>query len=345
MFDFAHPYLLYLLWLIPAFCLIFWRTRAVRRRRLARFGNQASIAHLMPDASPYKPIIKLTFQLIALAALIIVLARPRAGEKLHDESVAGIEIMIAFDLSNSMLASATDNANGPSRLDRARLLLEKLINKLDNDKVGLVVFAGSAKTQFPMTTDFGMAKLYLSELSPEMMTYQGTSLAEAIAMSTNGFTGDENVHKAIILITDAEDHEGEALEAAKAAAEKGIQVNVIGLGTSNGQKIPVKGKPGTFIKDRNGSVVLTTLNETLASQIAQEGQGIFVNGASSDALNKLETQLDKLQKSEFKHVEYTTGAEQFPIFAWLALLFLLADIFILERKNSWLRKFNFFSKK
>ncbi len=345
MLDFANPYLLNLLWLVPLIALLFWFTRILRRRRLARFGNAETIAHLMPDASPYKPVVKLVLCLIALISLIIVLARPRAGEKHHNESVNGIEIMIAFDLSNSMKASATDNPNATSRLDKARLILEKLVNKLDNDKVGMVVFAGNAKTQFPMTTDFGMARIYLSELNPSLMPYQGTSLSEAIAMATNGFSGNEDIHKSIILITDAEDHEGKALEAAKAAAEKDIQVNVIGLGSNKGMPIPTGDRNNPYITDNNGEIVHTTINEELAKQIAQAGNGIYVNGASNDALDRLVHQLNKLEKSEFKNIKYTTAAEQFPVFAWIALIFLIIEAAILDRKNTWLQKFNFFSNK
>lgn len=345
MFDFANPYLLYLLWLVPAFALVYWLARRSRRKRLQKFGRPDVIAHLMPEASKYKPAIKITLRLIALAAIIIVLARPRAGEKEHDETVAGIEVMIAFDVSNSMLASSTDDANGTSRLDRARLMLEKMLGRLTNDKVGLVIFAGSAKVQFPMTTDFYTAKMYLNELNPSMMTYQGTSIAEAIGMAMNGFSPDENVHKAIILITDSEDHEGDAIEAAKAAAEKGIQVDVVGLGSAKGAPIPMPGSNGGYFTDNQGQMVLTTLNEKLASEIAQAGGGIFVNGAASDALDRLVDQLETLQKSEFKHVTYSAGAEQFPLFAWIALAFLILDVFVLDRKNNLLKKINFFTKK
>ena len=345
MFDFANPYLLYLLWLVPVFAVVYWLARRSRAKRLRKFGRPEVIASLMPDASRYKPAIKITLRLIALAALVIVLARPRAGEKEHDETVSGIEVMIAFDISNSMLASSTDDPNGTSRLDRARLLLEKLLGRLHNNKVGLVIFAGSAKVQFPMTTDFYTAKMYLSELNPSMMAYQGTSVAEAISMAMNGFSPDENVHKAIILITDSEDHEGDAVEAAKAAAKAGIQVDVVGLGSAKGAPIPMPGRNGEYFTDNEGKMVLTTLNEQLATEIADAGDGIFVNGASSDALDKLADRLETLQKSEFKHVTYSAGAEQFPLFAWIALVFLVIDLFVLDRKNNILRKINFFSKK
>lgn len=343
MFDFANPYLLYLLLLVPAFAAAFWLSRLWRRRRLARFGNAAVLAHLMPDVSRYKPALKIVLELIALAALVFVLARPRHGEKEKEETVAGIEIMIAFDISNSMLASSTDDPQGTSRLDRAKLLLEKLLNQLTNDKVGLVVFAGSAKVQFPMTTDFYTAKMYLNELHPSMMTYQGTSVAEAIDMAINGFSNDEDMHKAIILITDSEDHEGDAVEAAKEAAEKGIQVDVVGLGSAKGAPIPMRG--GNYMTDSSGQMVLTTLNSQLAADIAAAGNGIFVNGASNDALDRLAKQLDTLQKSELKHVSYSAGAEQFPLFAWVALVFLVIDAVIVLSRSKILRNVNFFSKK
>ncbi|MDO4320757.1 MAG: VWA domain-containing protein [Bacteroidales bacterium] len=344
MFDFANPYLLYLLWLVPVFYGLFWWSRLSRRRRLAKFGHAGVLAHLMPDASRYKPAIKIVLRLIALAAVVMVLARPRAGEKQHDKSVAGIEVMIAFDVSNSMLASATDDPNGTSRLDRARLTLEKLVDRLDNNKVGLIIFAGDAKTQLPMTTDFYSAKMYLKELSPALIQNQGTSVAEAIRMAMNGFGPDENVHKAIVLITDSEDHEGDAIDAARLAAENGIQVDVVGLGSAKGAPIPVPGSKGEYFRDNQGQIVTTTLNEKLASEVAEAGGGIYVNGASGDALDKLADRLETLQKSEFKHVSYTAGAEQFPVFAWIALIFLIIDVFVLDRKNSWLKKYNFFSK-
>ena len=268
---------------------------------------------------------------------MIVLARPRAGAKEQQEVSAGIEVMIAFDVSNSMLASSTDRPDGVSRLDRARLLLEKLVDRLDNDKVGLVVFAGQSKMQLPLTSDFYTAKMYLNELSPNQISYQGTSISSAIKMAMNGFSPAEDMHKAIILITDAEDHEGEAIETARLAAENDIQIDVIGLGTPAGNVLP-------GFADNEGRPVVTRLNEELAQKIAEAGDGIYVNGASPSALSDLSAQLDKLQKSEFRSVTYKAGAEQFPTFAAIALIFLLIDIFVVDRKISWLRGINFFTK-
>jgi len=337
MFDFANPTYLYLLAAVPVGVLLFMAARASRRAKLRRFGRLASIEHLMPDTSRYTPAVKLTLQMIALAALVIVLARPRAGAKEQQEVSAGIEVMIAFDVSNSMLASSTDRPDGVSRLDRARLLLEKLVDRLDNDKVGLVVFAGQSKMQLPLTSDFYTAKMYLNELSPNQISYQGTSISSAIKMAMNAFSPAEDMHKAIILITDAEDHEGEAIETAKLAAENDIQIDVIGLGTPGGNILP------GFV-DNEGHQVVTKLNEELARKIAEAGDGIYVNGASPSALSDLSDQLDKLQKSEFRSVSYKAGAEQFPTFAAIALIFLLIDIFVVDRKISWLRGINFFTK-
>ena len=337
MFDFANPTYLYLLAAVPVAVLLFMAARASRRAKLRRFGRMASIEHLMPDTSRYTPAVKLTLQMIALAALVIVLARPRAGAKEQQEVSAGIEVMIAFDVSNSMLASSADRPDGVSRLDRARLLLEKLVDRLDNDKVGLVVFAGQSKMQLPLTSDFYTAKMYLNELSPNQISYQGTSISSAIKMAMNGFSPAEDMHKAIILITDAEDHEGEAIETARLAAENDIQIDVIGLGTPAGNVLP-------GFADNEGRPVVTRLNEELAQKIAEAGDGIYVNGASPSALSDLSAQLDKLQKSEFRSVTYKAGAEQFPTFAAIALIFLLIDIFVVDRKISWLRGINFFTK-
>ena len=315
MFDFANPTYLYLLAAVPVAVLLFMAARASRRAKLRRFGRMASIEHLMPDTSRYTPAVKLTLQMIALAALVIVLARPRAGAKEQQEVSAGIEVMIAFDVSNSMLASSTDRPDGVSRLDRAR----------------------QSKMQLPLTSDFYTAKMYLNELSPNQISYQGTSISSAIKMAMNGFSPAEDMHKAIILITDAEDHEGEAIETARLAAENDIQIDVIGLGTPAGNVLP-------GFADNEGRPVVTRLNEELAQKIAEAGDGIYVNGASPSALSDLSAQLDKLQKSEFRSVTYKAGAEQFPTFAAIALIFLLIDIFVVDRKISWLRGINFFTK-
>lgn len=343
MFDFAYPINLVLLGSLIIIALLFWWAQASKKSKLRRFGNPALLARLMPDASVYKPRIKIVLELIALAAIVIMLARPRYGDRQSKQSrVNGIEVVIAFDLSNSMLASSTDDPEGVNRLDRARLLLEKLLDRLSNDKVGLVIFAGEAKTQMPLTTDHYTAKMYLNELTPALLSYQGTSITDAINLSVNSFSEDDKAGKAIILITDAEDHEGDAVEAAKAAVSKGIQVDVIGVGTAKGAAIPMPG--GDLMKDNEGNTVITAFDEASAQKIAKAGKGVYVNGASSKALDKLTKSLDNLDKGEFSRTEFSTSAEQFPTFAWLALVMLVIDVFVLDRKIGWLKNINFFSK-
>lgn len=337
MFNFAYPYILYLLALVPVLLLLYMGARASRRAKLRRFGRPQVVEKMMPDASHYTPAVRVTLQAIALIALVVALARPRTQGQVKEETAAGIEIVIAFDLSNSMLASSTDNNGATSRLDRAKLLLERLIDRLDNDKVGLVVFAGTSKVQLPVTSDFYTAKMYLNELQPSMMSYQGTDIATAIQMSMNCFSGVEDMHKAIILITDSEDLEGAALEAARTAADNGIQVDVVGVGTSTGAVVP-----GI---QYDGQPVVSRLNEQLAQDIASAGRGVYVNGSASNALSTLTDQLDTLEKSEFDTVVYSAASEQFPTFAAIALIFMIIDVFVVDRKISWLRGIEFFSSK
>lgn len=344
MFNFAYPHLLYLLLILPVIYLLFYWAQVARKHKIKKFGQPAVLEPLMPERSPYKPYIKIILQMIAILALIIAIARPRSGEKEDVEDSRGIEVMIAFDVSRSMLASSNDDPRGISRLDRAKHILDKLVDKLNNDKVGLIVFAGEAYTQLPLTTDYISAKMYLNSLSPNMIQTQGTAIGDAIGLAMNGFTSDETMSKAIILITDAEDHEGNADEMAKEAANKGIQINVIGVGSPKGNPIPLDNQ-GTYMKDREGNVVTTKLNESVAASIAKTGNGIYVNGAQSSALNTLEDSLDRLEKGDIQHIVYKASAEQFPVFGWLALIFLIADIFVLDRAIRWLNNYNFFTKK
>lgn len=344
MFDFANPYLLFLFLAIPLIWGIYKLARYSRKRKLRRFGNPTTIEPLMPDASRYKPAIKITLQLFALAAIIFILVRPRFGEKEETRSVSNLEVVIAFDVSNSMLAASTDDAKSMSRLRRAKLLMEKLVDNLGDDRVGLVVFAGEPKTMMPLTSDFYTAKLLVNDLQPSLVKLQGTSIAEALEMSMATFSKNEKTHKVIILITDAEDHEGQAVETAAEAAKRGIAVDVIGVGTSKGARIPLGASKNAFMTDKDGNEVITAVNETAAAEIAKAGKGIYVNGANPQALTKLQESLDKISKSELNTTSYKVSAEQFPIFAWLALALLIIDILVIERKISWLKNVNFFSK-
>ena len=345
MFSFANPEYLYLLILIPVIFGLFLLSRMIRAKNIKKYGNPALLEAQMPDVSKYKPWIKISIQLVALALIVIILARPRAmgHSKAETINVQGIEVMVALDVSNSMLASSTDDPNGISRLQQAKLLLEKLIDKLGNDKVGLIVFAGDAYTQIPITADFVSAKMFLSNIEPSMVPTQGTAIGAAIKMAANSFTADDKIQKSIILITDGENHEDDAVEAAKDAHDKGIQINVLGVGTPKGAPIPIGGK-GNYMKDESGNIVITQPNEQIAQDVANAGKGIYVSGTNRDALNVLDARLKELSKSNISKNVFSPNDEQFPVFAWVALALLICDIFVLDRKISWLKNINFFSK-
>ena len=342
MINFAHPQYFYLLLLLPALVLLFLWNRRDRRKRLQRYGRASSIEPLMPEVSRYKPWIRLVLELLLLTMVIVVLARPRAGaSKGVTTKVHGIEVMVAIDVSNSMNASSTDNPQDVSRLQRSKMILEKLVDRLDNNKVGLIVFAGNAYMQMPMTSDAASAKLFLNGINTNMAPTQGTAIGAAINMALNGFSQSKKSQKAIIIITDGENFEDDAVEAAKNAAKMGVQVDVIGVGSTTGAPIPMD---GGYLTDNNGEPVTTYLNEKMAQQIADAGKGVYISGTASDAVSTLQETLDKLAKSDLAAVTYTQHDEQFPVFATLALLLLLGLLLLLERKNPWLKKYNFFTK-
>lgn len=344
MFSFAYPKLLLLLLLVPLFVALYGWARYARRRKLAKFGKKESISTLMPEVSPYKPPIKITLEMAALALVIIAFARPWGGVKDQKTEKEGIEVVIAVDASNSMLASATDDENGPDRMRTAKLMLEKLINRLDNDRVGLIIYAGSAYTLIPVTNDYVSAKMFLNSIDPSQIADQGTNMTSAIEMATASFTENKNIGKAIIMITDAEelDNAEGVMEAARTAAKNGIQMDVIGVGTST--PVTIKQAGGSMIDDETGEPVRTALNEDLAAEVAKAGKGIYVNAGNRDALNELDKQLDTLKKSTLESSLYAVHDELFPIFVWLAIALLVIDIFILDRKISWLDKITFFKK-
>lgn len=348
MISFAHPSLLYLLLLLPAVALLFVWARISRKRKLQRFGNPAVLEQLMPEVSHYMPWVKLSVTLVILALLVVLLARPRALTGIDNDSPSaetsrGIEVMVCLDVSNSMLASSTDDERGVSRLQRAKFILEKLIDKMSNDKIGLIVFAGDAYTQLPITSDYISAKMFVNSLSTDMVPTQGTAIGAALEMAMNSFTPNDDIGKAIVLITDAENFEDNAEEAAKRAAGADIQVDVIGLGTSKGARIPIGG--GRYmINPMTGEEVVTRHDEETGAQIARAGHGIYVNGASSSALSAIDTKMDELKQAEFERKSFSPQSEQFPVVAWLALIMLVADVFVVTRKISWLKQYRFFTK-
>ena len=279
--------------------------------------------------------------LTALILIVFALARPQFGTKLSTVKKQGIEAMIVLDVSNSMLAQDVQ----PNRLENSKMILSKLIDNMSDDKIGLIVFAGDAFTQIPITADYISAKMFLSSISPNMVARQGTAIGTAIDMAIHAF-GEENnkIARTIIVITDGENHEDDAVGAAKLAQEKGISINVIGMGKSEGAPIPI---PGTmsFRKDKEGNVVVSKLNETMCRQIAEAGGGIYVRADNSNvAWKALEKEINRMSKSDLETKVYSEYDEKFFIFAWIAFFLLLIEFYLLNRVNKELNKFNFFEK-
>ena len=341
MFRFEDPIYLYALVLIPVLALIRWWMMLRQRKRLRRFGDPQLVRQLMPDVSRFRPLVKFGLLLTALALLIVMLARPQMGTKISHEKRTGIETIIALDISNSMLAEDVT----PSRLDRAKMMVENLVDHFTNDKIGLIVFAGEAYVQLPITSDFVSAKMFLSSIEPGLIETQGTDIAAAVNMATHSFTQEEGVGKAVIVITDGEDHEGGALEAAQEAKEKGMRVYVLGIGSSKGSPIPI---PGTsdYMKDNSGETVMSALNEDMCKQVASAGGGAYIHVENnSNAQEQLNRELDKLAKKEISSTVYSDFDEQFQAVGILVLLLLIAEICILEIKNPHLRNIHLFNRK
>lgn len=339
MLRFAEPTYLYLLLLIPVF-IGMWLLYLRRNKRLLDcvFGKSLHDS-LMPNRSKWRPTVKFLLSLTAFALLVLALARPQAGTKISNEKRSGIEAMVALDISNSMLAEDV----APSRLDKSKMLIENMVDGFKNDKVGLVVFAGSSFVQLPITTDFVSAKMFLQSLSPSLIATQGTDIGGAINMCVNSFTKKDNVGRAIVVITDGEDHEGGAVDAAKAARKKGIRVFVLGIGLPKGGLVP-DGRGG-YIKDNHGNEVLSVLNEDMCRQIAKAGGGAYIHvDNTNSAQDALERELANLQQGELLDAVYSEYDEQFQTFALLALVLIIAEMVMLDVKNPWFRNIKLFKR-
>ena len=341
MFRFADPIYLYLLAVIPVLALIRFLTYRNQKKRLRKFGDPKLLRSLMPDVSRFRPAVKFWMLQAALALLIVMLARPQFGTKISNEQRVGIETIIAMDISNSMLAEDIV----PSRLDRSKMMVENLVDHFTNDKIGLIVFAGDAFVQLPITSDYVSAKMFLSSIDPSMMATQGTDIARAIDMASHSFTQEEGIGKAIIVITDGEDHEGGALEAAEAAKKAGMRVYVLGVGSTQGAPIPIPGT-GDYMKDNTGNTVMSALNEDMCRQVAQAGGGAYIHVENNSAAqDQLDNELNKLSKKETTSTVYSEFDEQFQAVAILALLLLILEICVFDRRSPLLKRLTLFGSK
>lgn len=339
MFRFANPDYLFLLVILPVLIAFYIYALIRKKKALKKIGNPEILAMLMPDVSPKRQHLKFWLLFGAIAATIFIIAGPQFGSKLETVKRNGVEIMVCLDVSNSMLAEDVT----PNRLEKAKQMLAKLTDGFTNDKIGLIIFAGEAYTQLPITSDYISAKMFLSSINPSMVTTQGTAIGTAINLAVRSFTPSETSDKAIILITDGENHEDDAVGAAKKAAEKGIHVNIVGIGLPKGEPIPLDGN-NNFMKDREGNVVVTRLNEQMCREIAAAGDGMYVRADNTNsALRALEKEIEKMNKSELDSKVYSEYNEQFQILAWIALFLLLIEFFVMDRKNRIFRKIKLFS--
>jgi Ca-activated chloride channel family protein len=340
MLRFETPIYLWLLLLIPLLMIVRWVVSRRQAKRLKKFGDPMLLRDLMPDVSRFRPLLKFWLLSGALAVLILMLARPQMGTGISHEKRNGIEAIICIDISNSMKAEDVQ----PSRLDKSKMLVENLTEHFTNDKIGLVVFAGDAFVQLPITSDYVSAKMFLQNTDPSLIATQGTNIGRAIDVAMHSFTQQENVGRAIIVITDGEDHEGGALEAAREAKKRGINVFILGIGNPKGAPIPLGN--GDYMKDASGQTVMSALNEQMCRDVAKAGSGTYIHvDNTSDAQEELNDNLIKLQKGETSSVIYSEYNEQFQAFGLLAILLLIAEICVREARNPVMKRLKLFKKK
>ncbi len=338
MFRFANPEMLYLLALVPAAIIGYIFAVVSRRRALARFGNAATVRTLMSGVSAARNHLKFSIFVVALTLVVFAVARPQFGSKLREEKSEGVEMMIAVDVSNSMLAEDFE----PSRLERTKYAIDRLFEGLNQERVGVIVFAGEAKVQLPITSDYRMAQAFAKRISPNLVSEQGTSIGKALSMAMMSFAGENNRSRAVILITDGETHDQNALDVAKQAAEQGIKIFTIGIGTPEGAPIRID---GDFIRDEKGEMVVSKLNETMLEEIATLTDGAYVRASKqSIGLDEIVQKINELEKGEMTALRFEEYNEQFHYLLWTALALLLVEFLLLDRKNPLLSRFNIFDK-
>ncbi|MDE6070790.1 MAG: VWA domain-containing protein [Alistipes sp.] len=338
MFRFAEPSYLWLLAAVPAFVLLYLLAARNRRRRLARFGCEATLRYLTPEVSTARPALKFIVFCAAYALIVCAAARPQFGSRLREEKAQGVEMMLVVDVSNSMLAEDFE----PSRLERTKYAIGKLFDGLKQDRVGLVVFAGEPKVQLPITSDYRMAKAFARRIDPSLVSVQGTAVGKALEQALLAFSADtdEPHSRAVILITDGENHEDDALAVARRAADMGVRIHTIGIGTPEGAPIRIGGE---FIRDEKGDMVVSKLNEKMLSEIAELTGGAYVRSSKqSIGLDEIVENIGKMEQTELSTVRFEEYDEQYQYPLAAALVLLLVELLLLDRRNPLLAKFNIF---
>lgn len=328
---------------IPAIVLVFILVQVWKKSAQKKFANLALLKRLSPNQSLFKSVLKLIVLCAAFLFLVLALVNPKIGTKLETVRSQGVDIVFAVDVSKSMLAEDI----APNRIEKSKQLVTQIINSLGSDRVGIIAYAGKAFPQLPITTDYAASKMFLQNMNTDMMTSQGTAIREAIELAKTYYDDEEQTNRILVIISDGEDHEGDAAEIAEEANDQGIRIFTIGVGNESGGPIPIKrnGVILNYKKDRNGETVITKLNEDTLREIAREANGVYINGSStSEVVDTIKDLLDKMDKKEFESKQIADFKDQFQWFLGFGILFLFIDIFLLERKTEWLKKLNLFNE-
>lgn len=343
MFRFAHPEYLYALVAVPILFVLYLLMTRWKIKARKQFADQAMIDKLSPDFSKSKQLLKLVLNLTGISLIIIACANPQIGTRLEEVKREGVDIIIALDVSNSMKAQDIK----PSRLERSKQAISRLIDQLQNDRIGMIVFAGQAYVQLPITSDYAAAKLFLTTIDTDIIPTQGTCIGCAIDMAQESFVGNDNKHKALIIITDGENHEEDAVEAAKKAHAAGVVIHTIGMGSPDGAPIPiVRNGVQDFLKDNDGNTVITKLETLTLERIAEEGKGLFVQASNNDdGLQKILSQITKMEKKSFGTKEFTDYEDRFQYFLAAGLFLLLLEFTVTNKKSKLIQQMNLFNEK
>lgn len=345
MIRLENPQFLYLWILIPLFYLLHYFYIKSKKKKLKQFAEEKTQQTIIPELSIGKQYLKFTLWNLALFFLIIALANPQKGTSIEKKERTGTDLMVCLDVSNSMLAEDLK----PNRISRAKQSLTQLINQLEGDRIGIVVFAGTSIVHLPITSDYTAAKTFIEVIDTKLIETQGTAIAESLEKAYSAFENQDETKRSrsIILISDGEDNEEGVLEATKEIAKEGVVVNTIGLGQTEGTPIPIYAKNGRseYKRDGNGNIVLTKLNETLLKDIAKEGHGVYIRANNTSiGLDNILARINKMDKNEYEAVAYKNYDSKFYIFAIISLIFLLLEWIVFEKKNKYINRKLFFGK-
>ena len=343
MFQLEEEIWFWLLFLVLGMVVLFFWTALWKRKTKRLYASAELLKRLSPDQSRFKAMLKLVVLAMAVVCFCIALVNPKVGTKLETVKREGVDIVFAIDVSKSMLAEDV----APSRLEKAQQLTAQIINNLVSDRVGIIAYAGKAVPQLPITTDYAAAKMFLQNMNTDMLSSQGTAIDEAIQLSRTYFNDAEQTNRVLVIISDGEDHKALNLDVAKAAAKEGIKIFTIGVGSEKGGPIPLKrnGVVMRYKKNQKGETVITKLNPNTLTAIAEEANGLFIQGQNTKQVTeKIAEILNKLEKKEFEAKEFSEFKDQFQWFLGLGLFFLILDVLFLERKTAWLKRLNLFNE-